>query len=185
MKTVRNRWITGLLMMGCMVAWLACSDDTNVKTDTGGTTPDQAVADTGGTIDTGGTTDTGGTNPEASTAKANVSGNATRQLATCPPPAATGTLCLSLRTACATASTEVAKATVANAAMPTPGVKVPFTIPGAPNGSLFLWAILDADGSGCTALTTGDLYLSANCVSVTVTGGANVTGVKVDFDLKK
>ena len=125
-------------------------------------------------------------------AGASVSGGAGRLAVTCTAAyGSVGTLCISLRTDCADAQTEVASAEVENADMTAPvdgpqgfqSPPVPFEVQGIEDGSYQLHAYLDKDGTGCwNAPTTDDLEMSAGCVAVTVTGGNDVTDVTVEFD---
>jgi hypothetical protein len=106
---------------------------------------------------------------------------------TCPQGyGSKGTLCLSLRTDCANASTQVASASIPNVdcTMPTTTGDVPFKIEKVPDGDLKLHAFLDKDASGCDAPTTNDLYLKV-CIDVKVSGGQDVTGVKLLLDAIK
>jgi len=176
---------TFTIILSCILtlALINCSDD---DTDNKNTQKDGAVtADTGGTTaDKGGTTADKGT----ATGKAQVTGVAGRTVGTCPKGyGSKGTLCLSLRTDCAKASSEVAKASVSGADMnmPYPGNDAQFTIKDVPDGDLHLWGILDKDSSGCTDATAGDLYLKAGCITVKVSGGKDKDAGKLLFDAIK
>ncbi len=176
------------LMVALLVALmaLACSDD-DTKKDSGAV--DKGPAKEVGTTDTGSGHDKAVATPDQAAGGASVKGEAGRTTGTCPKGyGSKGTLCLSLRTDCAKASTEVAKATVADADMnmPSPPQKmVPFEIKSVADGTYQLHAMLDGDASGCTDLTNKDLYLNAGCVKVEVKGGQEVTGVKILFDAIK
>jgi len=53
---------------------------------------------------------------------------------------------------------------------------VDFEIPNVADGTWYLYAILDRDGTGCAAVTKRDLYIST-CVEVVVTNGQDVSDV--------
>jgi hypothetical protein len=167
-----THWTIFLLLLGGLIALGACSDDT--------TTKDQGAAGDGSTQNPD------ATGPDMMLGTASVSGEVDRTISTCPPmKGGIGTLCVELRTKCTGASTKVASATVANADMSFPTNKIPFKIEKVPDGTLYLYGLLDDDESGCSTLTTGDIYYVAGCVAVTVTGGKDVTGVTLTLDAKK
>ena len=119
--------------------------------------------------------------------RVSVKGKAGRTTGTCPKGwGSNGTLCLSIRTDCASASSQVTSAMVpkANMAMPSPPARlVPFEIENVPvDRDLYLHATLDTDDSGCSDLTTKDLSLVAGCVGVKVSRGQDVTDMKILFD---
>jgi hypothetical protein len=118
----------------------------------------------------------------ADTAK--VSGKAYRTLATCPEGyGSEGTLCLSLRSDCTSADSEVASATVKEAAMNWPDIdKVDFKITNVADGTWKLYALLDRDGTGCDAVTEGDVYINT-CVEVVVANGQDVSNVILPLDV--
>jgi hypothetical protein len=153
-----------IILVVLLFGWVAMS-----AWDDGETTPG------GPTIDSGATADAG-------TAK--VSGKAHRTISTCPAGwGSKGTLCLSLRSDCASAASEVASATVADAAMHRPeSDKVDFEIPNVADGTWDLYALLDRDGTGCDAVTKGDLY-TQQCVEVVVVNGQDVSDVVLPLDV--
>ncbi len=60
---------------------------------------------------------------------------------------------------------------------------VPFTITDVPDGTYQLYGLLDDDMTGCDDVTTGDFY-SSTCLSVTVAGCTDVTGLVLTFTSK-
>jgi hypothetical protein len=138
----------------------------------------------GPTIDKGTTAETGGTSGDAPANTAKVSGKAHRTISTCPKGwGSKGTLCLSLRSDCASGDSEVASATVKDAAMHRPNSdKVDFEIPNVAGGTWNLYALLDRDGTGCDAVTEGDLYIDT-CVEVVVANGEDVSNVVLPLDV--
>ena len=176
------RTFTSILSCILTLALINCSDD---DTDNKSAKKDGAVTADKGAV----TADKAVVKPDATaTGKAQVTGVAGRTTGTCPKGyGSKGTLCLSLRTDCAKASTEVAKVSVSGADMnmPYPGNDAQFTIKGVPDGDLHLWGILDKDGSGCADATAGDLYLKAGCITVKVSGGKDKDAGKLLFDAIK
>lgn len=129
-----------------------------------------------------GETTPGGPTIDKGTAK--VSGKAHRTFSTCPEGyGSKGTLCLSLRSDCASAASEVASATVKDAAMIMPNSdKVDFEIPNVADGTWNLYALLDRDGTGCDSVTKGDIYINT-CVEVVVANGQDVSNVVLPLDV--
>ena len=170
MRTSMKPWAMVFLVGGWLLLWPACGDDDGGSGDQedATVTPDAFVQQ------------------DAAPANATVSGTAERTLATCPPiHGGIGTLCLSLRTTCDDANSEVAGAEVPNGNMSFPGNQVNFQIQNVPDGTFQLYGFLDDDESGCDgALTTGDFSLAAGCIQVTVTNQQDVTGVSLVFDVK-
>jgi cysteine-rich repeat protein len=181
---------------GTQEAGEECDDGNNVSGDgcsatcqnEGGPVCGNGTQETGEQCDDGNTDDGDGCSStcQIEHGTASVSGTAARGTGTCPDAIGSiGTLCLSLRSDCATPSTEVVSTTVANADMNGPvgfSNPVPFTITDVPDGTYQLFSILDKDSSGCDAATTDDLELAAGCVQVVVSGGTDVTGVTIVFD---
>jgi len=175
----------GLVLLVGLLAMPACSDDSNEKKDTSVadlSTVDSVKVDKSNT-DAKQPDTNGGT-------KATVSGTARRTSATCPPTLDfMGTVCVSVRSSCADANSEVASATVANADLSLPreqdmSKKADWEVKDVPDGTWQIYGMLDDDGSGCGDLTKDDVYLTS-CVEVTVTNGQDVTGVELKFDAKK
>ncbi len=115
-----------------------------------------------------------------------VSGTVARDYATCPPLGdAYGTLCLSFRTSCTDAGTEVLAAEVPSVALSMPSTTANWSVPEVPAGSYQLYAYLDDDMSGCDGtLTSGDFFSGDGCVAVSVVQ-SDVTGVIVYFNNKQ
>ncbi len=115
-----------------------------------------------------------------------VSGTVSRDYATCPPLGdGSGPLCLSFRTSCTDAGSEVVAATVPSVALSMPSTPATWSASDIPDGSYQLYAYLDDDASGCDGtLTSGDFFSGDGCVAVEV-AGADVTGVTIFFNNKQ
>jgi hypothetical protein len=145
---------------------------------------DGATTPSGPNPDKNTTAETGETGGDASVGTAKVSGKAHRTISTCPDGyGSKGTLYLSLRSDCASATSEVASATVKDAAMHMPEIdKVDFEIPNVADGTWYLYALLDRDGTGCDAVSKGDVYINT-CVKVVVVDGQDVSNVVLPLDI--
>ncbi|MBW2262398.1 MAG: hypothetical protein JRG91_10535 [Deltaproteobacteria bacterium] len=179
MKSMMKSGVLMLLACGCMMA--ACDQD-NGTTD--GTTDTIAEPTADVTPDA---------EPEVvdepvpdTTETYSVSGSTSRDVSTCPPLAGgVGTLCLSFRTSCTDAGTEVVAASVPSFDLAMFSTPADWTAADIPNGSYQLYAYLDDDESGCDGtLTSGDMFSGDGCVAVEV-AGADVTGVTILFNNKQ
>jgi hypothetical protein len=179
MKSMTMSWVLALLACGCML--VACDQDSGTEDSTTDTVSEPTVD----TVEE--PADEPADEPVADTSESySVSGTVGRTFDTCPPVGdASGTLCLSFRTDCADAGTEVVAAEVASIDIFSPGSTVSWSTEAVvPNGSYQLHAFLDDDGSGCAAPTTGDMICGDGCVAVEV-AGADVTGVTISFTTKQ
>ena len=179
MKKMMNSWVLVLMACGCMMA--ACdqsSGTTDGTTDTITEPTVDVIADAEPEVVDEPVPDT--------TESYSVSGSASRDVATCPPLGdASGTLCLSFRTSCTDAGSEVVAAAVPSVALTMPGTVGNWTATDIPAGSYQLYAYLDDDESGCDGtLTSGDMFSGDGCVAVDVVD-ADVTGVTLFFNNKQ
>ncbi|MFC1482570.1 DUF4215 domain-containing protein, partial [Myxococcota bacterium] len=125
-------------------------------------------------------------------AHSTVSGVAGRLQVTSPAAdGAVGTLCVSVRSDCTDASTEVRNTSVADADMSSPidappGLEsppVPYRVFIVLSGTWQVFSHLDRDQSGCAGPPTpGDLITSAGCVEITVVSAVDVACVDFGFD---
>ncbi len=119
-------------------------------------------------------------------AEAMVSGIAGREYSTCPPAGnGVGDLCMFLLQDCLDVESAVASTVVLDADMSWPTNTIDFAIEGVADGSWQLFGFLDDDGAGCDAgPTSGDFFVSGNCVEVVVVDQQDVTDVAIVFDSK-
>jgi len=173
--TWNNTWLWLALIAALGFGTWGCTESGDDDDDSAG--DDDAGDDDAGDDDAG---------DDDAAADAMVSGTAGRETSTCPPyQDGMGTLCMFLLQTCADLGTEVASGEVASADMSFPTNTVDFDISDVPDGTFQLFGFLDDDDSGCAGgETTGDFFVSGDCVEVVVSGQQDVSGVSITFDAK-